>query len=51
MDRIFWVECPECHGRYYCDYELRHAGLELICPYCQRAFKVEESPYIDDRAG
>jgi uncharacterized protein YbaR (Trm112 family) len=49
MDRIFWVECPACRGRFYCDYEMRHAGIDLICPYCGKSFPVESSPWIDDR--
>jgi len=20
MERIFWVECRQCHGKFYCDY-------------------------------
>lgn len=50
MERIFWIECPECGGKFFCDYELRHAGLELHCPYCSKLFDVEKSPWIDDRA-
>jgi hypothetical protein len=50
VDRVFWVECPECHDKFYCDYELRNAGLDLICPYCKKEFKPEEAPWIDDRA-
>lgn len=50
MPRIFWVTCPACEGRFYCHYEdLRHAGVPLLCPYCQHRFLVEESTAIDDR--
>jgi len=49
MERIFWVECPECRGRFYCDYELRHSKYELHCPFCQTTFLDEKSPWIDDR--
>lgn len=49
MDRIFWTECPECSGKFFCDYEMRHAGYELHCPYCGKLYKVEDSPWIDDR--
>lgn len=49
MERIFWVECPKCSGKFYCDYELRHTDYKLICPYCQVDFLDKESPWIDDR--
>ena len=49
MDRIFWVRCPSCGRRFFCDYELRNAEVNLECPYCQGAFLPEESPEIDER--
>ena len=49
MERIFWVECPKCAGRFYCDYELRHSEYELFCPFCQTNFLDKDSPWIDDR--
>ncbi|MDE3074067.1 MAG: hypothetical protein KGJ86_01445 [Chloroflexota bacterium] len=49
MERIFWVECAECHGKFYCDYALRHAGLKLICPYCANKFLPEQAASIDER--
>ena len=49
MERIFWVTCPNCQGRFYCDYELRFQEVKLICPYCGREFQVKESPQIDER--
>jgi hypothetical protein len=49
MDRIFWVKCPACSGRFYADYSLRHAKVKLICPFCQGQFPPDESPEIDDR--
>lgn len=49
VERIFWVECPQCHGRFYCDYELRYSKYELYCPYCNTTFLPEASPWIDDR--
>lgn len=49
MDRIFWIECPDCHGKFYCDYELRHAGIELVCPFCHKQFRVDDGPWIDER--
>lgn len=50
MDRVFWVECPECHGKHYCDWPLRHAGLKCICPYCKKEYLPDEAAWIDDRA-
>lgn len=49
MERIFWVECPQCSGRFYADYALRHAKLKLHCPFCQSRFLPEESPALDER--
>jgi hypothetical protein len=49
MDRVFWVRCPQCSKRFICDYELRHAGVRLECPFCQGAFLPEESPELDER--
>ena len=49
MERIFWVECPACRERFYCDWSLRHAGVQLICPFCQRQFRPDEAPWRDER--
>ncbi len=49
MERIFWVKCPRCGGRFYADYALRHANVQLICPYCEDEFLPNQSPEIDDR--
>jgi len=49
MERIFWVECRACHGRFYCDYSLRSAGLQLICPFCKDTFLPDEATWIDER--
>jgi uncharacterized protein YbaR (Trm112 family) len=48
VEKIFWVVCPKCAGRFYCDYELRHSDLKLICPFCQTQFHDKESPKIDE---
>lgn len=50
MERIFWVQCPKCRKKFYCDYELRHSGYKLYCPFCHETFLDEESPWIDERA-
>ena len=50
MERIFWVACPQCSGEFFADYEeLRFADVDLICPFCEASFPIEESPEIDDR--
>jgi len=48
-ERIFWVKCPGCAGRFYCDYTLRFDVAKLICPFCKNQFMPSESPEIDDR--
>jgi hypothetical protein len=49
MGRIFWVGCPSCQQRFYCEWELRTAGVSLICPACKNRFLPDESPERDER--
>ncbi len=49
MERIFWVRCPRCDRRFYGDYILRVRDVELVCPFCQHAFRASESPEVDER--
>ena len=49
MERIFWVKCPNCGDRFYCDYGLRFKQVKLACPFCEHRFGVAESPEVDDR--
>jgi hypothetical protein len=50
MERVFWVECPTCHGRFYGNYdELRHAGIALFCPFCHARFLPDQAAWLDDR--
>ncbi|HXQ53904.1 MAG TPA: MJ0042-type zinc finger domain-containing protein [Stellaceae bacterium] len=50
MERIFWAECPHCHGRFYCNHqELRHSGQRLFCPFCRTRFVPEAAASLDDR--
>ena len=49
MERVFWVTCPDCGDKHYCDYELRHKEIKLICPFCGKEFFDRESPEIDER--
>ncbi|MBI4528096.1 MAG: conjugal transfer protein [Deltaproteobacteria bacterium] len=49
MTKIFWVACPECNGKFYCQWhELRHKRIQLLCPYCGHRFLDEESPEITE---
>jgi hypothetical protein len=46
-ENIFWVKCPKCGGKFYCDLELRHNHeVPLRCPFCQDRFLASESPEI-----
>lgn len=49
MKRIFWVTCPQCEGAFVVDWELRHLGRQLICPYCARHFLPDEALDLDER--
>ena len=48
-DNIFWVKCPRCGRRFYCDRELRNSDIKLWCPFCRNKFLEKESPEIFDR--
>ncbi len=49
MGRIFWATCPACRGRFFCEWELRHAGVQLACPFCRRRFLPDEAAALDER--
>jgi hypothetical protein len=49
MERIFWIKCPQCSRRFYCDYVLRFDVARLICPFCASQFFPSEATEIDDR--
>ncbi len=49
MERIFWVECRPCGGRFYADYSLRNAKVQLICPFCKNKFLPDEAAWLDER--
>jgi hypothetical protein len=43
MAQMFWVQCPDCDGRFYCHTEdLWDSGYDLLCPYCAKTFTQEE---------
>jgi hypothetical protein len=47
--RVFWSTCPTCGGKFVVGWELRDAGVELHCPFCERRYLPEESAEIDER--
>lgn len=50
MERIFWVECPQCKGKFYCNHkEMRAAGVKCFCPFCQARFLPDEAASLDER--
>ncbi len=50
MERVFWVGCPTCQGKFYCNYdEMRHAGIPLMCPFCRARFLPDDAAWIDER--
>lgn len=49
MERIFWVTCPDCDGKFYCHYTIRHAGVPLMCPFCRGRFLPEAAANLDER--
>jgi hypothetical protein len=46
-DRIFWVACVSCEGKFYCEHELLDSSLKLICPYCATEFQARESKWLE----
>jgi DNA-directed RNA polymerase subunit RPC12/RpoP len=49
MKKIFTSTCPKCKKLFYVSWELRHAGLKLICPFCSHRYLPEKSLAIDER--
>ena len=47
--RLFWSTCPKCIKAFVVEWALRHAGRQLICPYCSHRYLPDESAAIDDR--
>jgi hypothetical protein len=48
--RLFWSTCPQCEGAFVVGWELRHAGLQLRCPFCEHRYLPDESLALDERA-
>jgi hypothetical protein len=49
VERIFWVTCPDCDGAFYAHYQMRHAGVPLMCPFCRARFLPEQAASLDER--
>lgn len=49
MPRIFWATCPQCEKDFLVSWELRHAGVELICPFCSDTFLPDDAKALDER--
>lgn len=49
MERIFWVNCPDCNFRYSVDYSLRRRDdVALECPSCRTKFAVTAAAAISE---
>lgn len=49
MPRIFWATCPQCEQPFLVSWELRHAEVELICPFCDKHFLPDDAKELDER--
>jgi hypothetical protein len=49
--RVFWSTCPKCLKAFVVEWELRHAGVKLICPFCGNRHLPDESAELDERQG
>jgi uncharacterized Zn-finger protein len=47
--RLFWSTCPWCANAFVVAWELRHAGRQLICPFCDNRYLPDESLALDER--
>jgi len=48
MERVFRTTCT-CGKTFPVDYGIRHAGVQLECPYCRKKFLVDEAAKLDER--
>ena len=52
MVKHFDPSCPKCSRRFHVHHEdLRHAGVQLLCPYCGERFFVEQATSIIEHDG
>ena len=46
MSMNFNATCPDCTNDFEISLELLPIDVELVCPYCGRYFRKEESPAL-----
>ncbi len=52
MVKHFDPTCPQCHKSFHVHHEdLRHANVQLLCPYCGKQFFVEECDKLIEHDG
>ncbi len=52
MVKHFDPSCPKCSRRFHVHHEeLRHAHVQLLCPYCGERFFVDQSASIIEYDG
>jgi hypothetical protein len=49
VSRVFWATCPQCRKAFVVSWELRHAGRQLVCPFCAKRFLPDEAASLDER--
>ena len=50
MEKIFWVQCPDCRGKFYCNHQdMRHTTIKLFCPFCRARFSPQDAAELDER--
>jgi hypothetical protein len=49
MNRVFWATCRKCRKAFVVSWELRHAGVQLVCPFCANRFLPDEAAALDER--
>lgn len=46
--KVFWSTCPKCLKKFIVEWELRFAGVKLICPFCGNRHLPEQSAKLDE---
>jgi hypothetical protein len=49
VNRVFWATCPKCLKAFVVSWELRHASVHLVCPFCTNRFLPDEAVALDER--
>lgn len=45
--KMFWSACSRCKRQFVVAEELRQAGSQVICPYCDNRYLPEGSAGVD----